>query len=434
MKKFLLLMLSVIFLLCFIAWPAQAKQKIADWTVIGYFNGDNNLARNILTIIDFKLERIGSSDNVNVLILYDGAPETKYYGQDFSGTKLLYLEKDNELKKINSKVLSGFKGEFDMGSPETVEKLVRYATSSWPAKHYMFLTFTHGDGIIEGIINGFSPDITSGSTLSIENFHTALKRGLGGKKLTALIMFSCLMNMIEINYALKDTTEIFIGSPDMIEFTAYPFEGLARTSPGGIAFDKMIEKLKDYPGITNEELIRFVIDASIELYKEPIASFSESRFMPLSLAGIDTKKVNEFVSYFKKFSKVLENRLRNPVTQTEIFNILLKVAEKNRYYLGAYCDLYKLLAEISNNSFDSEIKSLADKLILILEDLTICRRHEYREFDDSRGIGIYFPHPSIVNEIYQSYQKIYRESQFAKDTGWDEVIELFRKLVKNKDL
>lgn len=305
-----------------------------------------------------------------------------------------------------------------MGSPETIEKLVRYAAGSFPAKHYMFLTLTHGDGIIEGIINGFSPDITSGSRLSIEDFHTALKRGLEKEKLTALIMFSCLMNMIEINYALKDTTEIFIGSPDMIEFTAYPFEELARTSPGGIAFDKMIEKLKDCPGITNEELVRFVIDASIELYKEPIASFSESRFMPLSLAGIDTGKINEFAFYFKKFSKTLKNRLEDPETQTQTSDVLLKAIKGTRQYAGfAYRNLPQLLSGISDNSSDSEIKTLAKKLILILDELIIYERFEYRGKKESYGIGIYFPHPVIVEEVYQSYQKIYRETRFAKDTG-----------------
>jgi len=407
---------------------------MADWTIIGYFNGDNSLAQSILTTIDYKLERIGSSDNVNVLILYDGAPETKYYGQDFSGTKLLYLEKDNELKKINSRVLTEFENELDMGSPETVEKLVRYAAGSFPAKRYMFLTLTHGDGIIEGIINGFSPDITSISRLSIENFHTALKRGLGGKKLTALIMFSCLMNMIEINYALKDTTEIFIGSPDSVEFTAYPFEELAQTSPGGIAFDKMIEILKRNPEITNKELTRLVIDSSIELYKEPVVFFRGVRYLSLSLAGIDTGKINEFAFYFKKFSKALKNRLEDPETQTQTSDVLLKAIKGTRQYGGfAYRNLPQLLSEISDNTSDSEIKTLAKKLILILDELIIYERFEYRGKKESCGIGIYFPHPIIVEKVYQSYQKTYRESQFAKDTDWDEVIELFRRLVKNKE-
>ena len=76
----------------------------ANWTVMVFLNGDNDLDNHAIADLN-SMERVGSSDKVNIIVQHDS----------LQGPAIRYLiEKDNDPLKINSKVLQHL-GEINMG-------------------------------------------------------------------------------------------------------------------------------------------------------------------------------------------------------------------------------------------------------------------------------------------------------------------------------
>ena len=188
-------------------------------TVMLYLNGDNNLTHEVLYALDM-VETIGSSDEINLIALVDGRPGSgQPYGDTWNGSKLVYVTQDDQIGKINSIVLQDL-GEQDLGSPETLENFIKKGLS-FSADRYIFCTFTHGRGIIDtSSFSMFEPhkslaisaDETNDSQLNLADFRMAIQRGLEGKKFDAMVFFSCLTNMVEVGYGLRDLTSYIIQS------------------------------------------------------------------------------------------------------------------------------------------------------------------------------------------------------------------------------
>ena len=307
----------------------------------------------------------------------------------------------------------------------------------------MLIFFSHGYGTAGNSVSyghstkSLSPDETSESGLTIEETHLAIKNALDsaneGEKLDAIIMFSCLTNMLGLNYSLKDTTKMIIGSEDII---SYATKNIDNTEMDGIKLDALIRKLKHEPNIDKKELAEFIIDSSINPYKKPLNTPERDFYLTGELSGIDTEKMDSFMSYFNKFSDTLKERLENPETKEKTVRTLFKASMESRiYYTMSYHDLYDLLELIEKNSDDSEIKEVTSKLRNFLEEeVIIYEKHQYHRPDNSHGMSVYFPRPIIIDEPYRGYQEYYKKSELARDTSWDEVIELLRKGSKEFNL
>lgn len=407
-------------------------QKKADWTILGYFNGDNNLADNILSVVD-HLEKEGSSEKVNIVILYDGNKDMKRY-KDWEGTKLIHIKKD-EKKGINSPTID--KGELDMGSPETLENFIQEALQKYPAKKNMMLFFTHGKGAAGDLIykNGIfsyydlSPDDTSVSGLTADKASEAMKKSLDGKKFDAMMMFTCVTNTPEFNYAVKDITKQVIASQDLLWNDENPPE----FNPG-INLTSIIKGLKQNPDMGKKELTKLVIDSLTERYNHPY-SFSEYTPMPSQhLAGMESEKMDEFMIYFNNFSDTIKQRLEDKKTKETMVRILHKsIIGIRKYARLLYSDLYDFAEKIEQNTEDEKVKKACSELRdFIKKELIIYERYESpgREGYKPNGLLVYFP-PAITGDFtYAHSQNCYKNSEFAKKTSWDEVIELFRQGVK----
>ena len=90
----------------------RSKGAVAerDWTVMYYLDADCNLEAPMLDDID-ELEMIGSTDNVNLLVLLDRTPEHDKRDGNWSNSRLLFVTRDNTNGKIKSKVLEQSRGD-----------------------------------------------------------------------------------------------------------------------------------------------------------------------------------------------------------------------------------------------------------------------------------------------------------------------------------
>ena len=89
-----------------------------------YMNGDNNLAGEVLHAVDM-METIGSSEEIDIIALVDGAPgDNGGYGTQWEKTRLLHISKDDEIGVINSQVIEDM-GEQNLGDPQVLEEFVK---------------------------------------------------------------------------------------------------------------------------------------------------------------------------------------------------------------------------------------------------------------------------------------------------------------------
>jgi len=130
-------------------WPisvTSAQSPQADWTILIYLDGDNNLERN--AIDDFiEMAVVGSSAQVNVIVQFDRvAGYDARYG-DWTGTLRFRVtqgmtpESDNALADI---------GELNMGDPQTLIDFVSWGKAAFPAQRTALVLCQFYQGAAQG--------------------------------------------------------------------------------------------------------------------------------------------------------------------------------------------------------------------------------------------------------------------------------------------
>src|SRR5258708_1036605 len=122
-----------------------AQQATVDWTVMMYLNGDNSLEGDI---IDDLLEcaKVPASSSVTIVAQLDrtDAPGSDTRFEDWSNTFRFVVTPG--LKPVRSAAVVGFDEESDMGVGSTAAAFVKWAMKEHPARHYVLVIGSHGDG------------------------------------------------------------------------------------------------------------------------------------------------------------------------------------------------------------------------------------------------------------------------------------------------
>jgi|GEM_PF-3238199 len=356
------------------------------WNYIIYMDGDNDLEDNLLLelqdydVIDFEKD-------INILALLDRIPGCDDSHDDWTGTKLLKISKDQSCGEILcAEVLKDY-GELDMGDPTNLENLIKYCQNNYPAQKTMLSIANHGGGTY-----GICWDDTSGTRLTIPNLKQALvnAKAATGKKIDILFMNACLMNTLDVLYQLKDTADYIVAS----EFSVM-----------GLNFDEnlfMQNFNQNAEGSTEDVLNAFMNNKASNLYN--IVKTKNNNFSP-------------FISDFNNFlDKVLTYGDDNDY-------LLMKIIYEDMYKVDEdfhLIDLIDFVKQVSQKTGKQQIKTAAQDLINELSSLEI-----YHE--DSRdwvnGISIYFP--SYQNRWKYARNSYKQDFDLAKDTKWDEFLDKY---------
>jgi len=416
--------------------PGPASKKA--YTIMLYFNGDNNLTPEVLYALDM-VETVGSSDEMNIIALVDGRPGGNHgYGPGWDGSKLLYITRDTRLGKINSPVLQD-KGELNLGNPETLESFIKQGLE-YPADRYIFGTFAHGRGIIDTKTLatlepyksvGISTDETDQTMMTLQEFRHAVQHGLNGKKFDAMVFFSCLTGMVEVGYALKDLTRYLIVSEDEIRIVNDP--------PGsfqirGIKFEEPLKAIRSNPYLSLYELGKITVDTFIEQYTREII-LNDIHKQPYtcrysaSMALIESQALDQLATYLNELAGYINNRLRTSDNSMMLLNEFQAALSQTQPYPSfmnlEYYDVQDFFQKLAEKTRDRRLKALCLKVVNFIRTRVVV--YEKHTADcSSNGLSIFFPSYIIPENIFQSHQKKYKGSKFSKDTLWDEMIELIR--------
>ena len=206
--RFLIILISAAFLILGCSKDNETTEPEPtqrEWTIIGYFNGNNNLdntqAGTSYIIGDVQeMEHAGGSSQVNSVVMLSSLKtggNANYYKID---------KAENQLPdKVDSPMLEDL-GTKDMSDPQTLIDFIKYAVDNYPAKRYMLILNSHGGGWY-----GVSPDEANGSgdMMSLPELRQAME---SGPHFDVVVFHACLMSMTEVAYEIKDLADYMVSS------------------------------------------------------------------------------------------------------------------------------------------------------------------------------------------------------------------------------
>ncbi len=235
-------------------WTAETntyQQATKPWTVLVYMNGANNLDTFALANFN-QMETVGSTANLNIVVQFKRGSGTDPNGSGYvfdsseggwSGTRRYYVTQDSNTSQMNSELIST-NSTIDMGSPTTLQAFVQWGIASFPAQHYCLLIWNHGSGWRSETVGstskaakatasagltraattrGISFDDVSGDYIKTTDLPAAIDMGSGRK--WDLLVYDCsLMQMAEVDYQVKDKTNLILGSEESPPGGGYPYD------------------------------------------------------------------------------------------------------------------------------------------------------------------------------------------------------------------
>ncbi len=387
MKRILSVFVIALLACAFCAPANAAAQK--EWTFMVFLNADNNLDSFGVGDIEEMVKAGGSNDDINVVVLID---------REHGPATLNYVTKDG------AQVI-GEPGEIDMGDYKEYVKFVVETVRAYPAKHYCSVMWNHGSGWKDAhgdIIKGISYDDQSGHHITTNELTVALDeiKAAIGKKIDVFCFDACLMQMIEVAYAIKDGADYLIASEE--------------TEPGeGYPYFEILKGLKN--GVAPEAFSKHIVEVYAASYNGGSAGNSSSTQSALKCSEIDN--VADAINGFCKASMSANYGAQ--------FKAALNAAQK--FYYRTNIDFGHFVALTKNSIKDEAFQTAADKMQAALNKLVVSNGISGYNTKNATGLAIYMPASSY------SFAAEYKDLAFAKNTMWQAmVMDYYKKTTTQK--
>jgi hypothetical protein len=404
MKKKLLVCIVVFFSVALMVPPSLCQ---ADWTVMIYMDGDNNLEEYAIDDLN-EMEVSGSTINVNIVVQLDRIIEYDSSNGDWDTTRRYYVT--NDINGYDNNIVSTMiaeLGEQNMGDPNTLINFVNWARTAYPATNYLLVLWDHGDGWKKQAhitqkgaltkikkkepIKGVCYDDTDNDHLTIPEIDTALTTiTAGGTIPIDVIGFdACLMAMIEIGYEVSPYCDYMVASEESEPADGWDYLTTMfwlTTNPGSTPAQVASRIVTDY--MTFYGFLGYETQSAVDLSQIPAVA-----------AAVDTLAadlINTAGVYFFEIQDI-----RNQVEE---------------YDDPDFVDLYHFAQLVQATIPDAQIQSDAVAVMNAITTAVIQEGHGVGN-PDSHGISIYFPYG------YCSYLSRYEtDTHFALATLWDEFL------------
>lgn len=379
--------------------PGQPQQPLAEkeWTFLLFLNGHNNLdsfgAMNIN-----QMEQVGSNENLNIVV--------QWASMDNGNTKRLFIQKDNDIKKVTSPVMQDM-SPVDMGDYKQLVEFVRWGVQNYPAKKYMITVWNHGNGWQRIMMDGgvqtkdISYDDLSGNKITTEQLGMAMAESAAiiGHKVDIYGSDACLMAMGEIAAEMKDSVEYMVGSEEVEPGEGWPYstwmsrwEANAQASALEVSTFLTEEYLKAYDGgIYGRQQVTF---SAMDLNKLE-GLYSAVGALNTSLAGLSAADLT---------------LARNAARATQ------------EYYSSDYKDLGDFIDQLQykkvmvNDVVMSDVKAAIKELVVAIGSTD--------DYVRSQGVSVWMP---VSKSVYNQHQARYANLQFNKQTNWIQFLSMINK-------
>ncbi len=275
---------------------------------------------------------------------------------DINGDTILYHVHNGSWSVVNGIFESS---ELDMGDEKTLHNFVEYVFARYPSDHYLLEIWGHGNGWM-----GVCFDKTNGDMLTLSEICDAID-----KKIDIIMFSACYMGGIEVGYEMSFVADYMVACEGALPASSVPHAAI---------FEKINEESSP------EQVCRIIVDE----YKENMGYLSSS-FAAWNLSEMKgmVEKINEFVAILENFDrgKLFSSRNSSSISLN-------------------YIDLYKFAEQIHECcGEDAGIMQEINKTVISCYGMM-------------KGIGIYFPLPSIFSASYKNVD-------FSLHGIWDNFLE-----------
>ena len=271
----------------------------ADWTVLVYLDGDNNLEED--AIGDYaEMASVGSNAQLNIVVQFDrialeeDGDDTS--NGDWQGVKRFRVERGKKPTKSNQ--LADL-GELNMGDPRTLVDFASCGIKSYPVKHYALIFWDHGASW-PGVANDDSSDSDMITLPELAGALADVRKNTGVQKLDLIGFDACLMGQIDVLQAIAPFGKVAIGSADL--------------EPGeGWAWNAWLSDLANKPPQDATALAPSIIKSFTAFYKKEddpsvtLAAFDLSK-IELMTSQLDTLSSAMIATMPKSFKSIGEAR------------------------------------------------------------------------------------------------------------------------------
>lgn len=397
-----------------------------------YMAGDNSLSTAGEADLD-EMRRVGSSDDVNVLVLYDS------FGPQ--GAERSRIEKDSKNERIQTLK------EMDSGDPKNLVAFVDWAVNHYPAERYGLVLWSHGNGwqpadvkqiakqvnaaqfntgeravtdmrrilfrpTLEAILALPSPgeraiciDDASGHSLDTAELGQALQSITKrlGQPLEILGMDACLMSSFEVAYQARACARYLVASEDL-------------APESGWAYESILTKLVNEPNINGRTLARHIVRTCTARGKMALKS----------LTALDLAQAGAVASDLGTLAQLLAGTMKT--ARPRVWEALQHTTSFMQFTLW---DIAELCNQLSKRTWPDEIATAIQRVAHWFEPNTrdssdspsfvIAHASTDKRLATCGGISIYIPAPVEI-DLSRYYAKI----EFAQQTAWASFLQRFK--------
>jgi hypothetical protein len=434
------------------------------WTLLLYFNGDNDLGQIMFDTID-SIAASGPSPRANVLALVDGPPSLDGIQSPYArtGTALYNLSYGQVHDLDSGGVITS---EMNMGSGQTLASYVTWARSNFPARHTMLSIMDHGGGwapssaeYITGSLpyrrnwfaggSGLSWDFTSNyDYLDSNEISATLKliTNSGSSKLDVIFYDVCLMGMLEVAHQITGYADYFVSSQNI---------GWAPDGPDN-RYVRMIQNIA--PTATPLQIAKLVVDS----YADTLPVIGH----PFSIAAVDMAKLQGptgVVAAANQLALAVSQRVTNPTTAEILKNAYLesqKIDYDSDFQIetttDGFVDLYDFAQKVSQRFNNPVVTAAANAVVTALGAAIVAERHRNGSpwfdssrvwtFDNLHGLSVFLPlgedlelvvsdtvslapQPTATRLVPLRDTYTSGELRFVGDTAWGTLINAYYNIV-----
>ncbi len=389
MMKRLVSIFAIFLVTCCLCTPASAAAP-KEWTFMVFLNADNNLdAFGVGDMVEMAAGG-GSNDYLNIVCLID---------REHGPATLNFVTKDGPqvVKEL---------GEIDMGDYREYVRFVSDVAKAYPAKNYCSIIWNHGSGWKNAngeILKGISYDDSSGNHITTNQLTVAMSEieKILGKKLDVFCFDACLMQMMEVAYAMKDGCNYLVASQEVEPGEGYPYK-------------EIIQNFKK--GMTQEQVSTMIVKQFAASYNGGSAGSSST-----TQSVIKCSELNNLTDALNGFAKAA----MAGEYAAEFKSALNRV---QKFYYRTNIDLGHFVALTKASINDEGFQTAAKKFEAAYAKAVLYNGLSGYNTKNATGIAIYFPTSSY------SFSAEYKDLAFAKNCMWEAMVKDYYKKAAVKTL
>ncbi|HXV98057.1 MAG TPA: clostripain-related cysteine peptidase, partial [Anaerolineae bacterium] len=416
-------------------------QDEAEWTIMLYQDADDEtLEQDIL--IDFnEAERIGSTDQVNIVAQvdrFDGAFDGM---DDWTSTKRFYVTQDDDLSEIGSEELEDL-GEINMADGQSLIDFITWAAENFPANRYVLILSDHGMGWPGGWSDPDPGGLGADDIVLAQLFNDGIwlmeldlaleeaKAQAGIEEFELIGFDACLMGQLEVFSAVAPHARYSVASQEV-----EPAMGWAYTA--------FLGELANNPEMDGAELTQLIVETYIDRDERIVDDLARQELLlqefgfegeatPAEVAEIKGQDVTLTAVDLAAIADV--NAAVDNLTATLVNIDPQIVAEARAYaqpfesvfgeeYPSPYVDLGHLMQLLVELSGDDEVAAAVDEVQTALNQAILAEKHGPNR-PGATGLSIYFPTGDLYNIADNLGYAIVAE-RFAGESQWDDFLLSF---------